>query len=81
MSDLSEYVSTLARAAKKASAGLRTLSAQAKNLALSSMAAAVDAGRAELVRAKAATSSAASRRGFPAPCWTGSPSPTSASTT
>ena len=54
MSDLQEYVVTLARAAKKASARLRTLSTDAKNKALASMAASVDSRRAQIMTANAA---------------------------
>jgi glutamate-5-semialdehyde dehydrogenase len=50
MSDLNEYIVTLARAAKKASVGLRTLSADAKNKALREIAVAIEARR-DAVRA------------------------------
>ncbi|MGA2478404.1 MAG: glutamate-5-semialdehyde dehydrogenase [Spirochaetia bacterium] len=54
MSELQQYIETLARAAKKASARLRTLSAEAKNAALASMAASVDSTRAQILKANAA---------------------------
>ena len=43
--DLKEYIECLARAAKKASVGLRSLSASDKNSALESIAQAIDAQR------------------------------------
>jgi glutamate-5-semialdehyde dehydrogenase len=54
MSELEQYIVTLAAAAKKASARLRTLSAGAKNAALLSMAAAVDSQRARIMKGNAA---------------------------
>jgi len=53
MGDIREYVTGIARAAKKASATLRTLSAEAKNAALASMAAAIDERRAAVIEANA----------------------------
>ena len=53
MGDIREYVMGMARAAKKASASLRTLSAEAKNAALASMAAAIDQRRAAIAAANA----------------------------
>jgi glutamate-5-semialdehyde dehydrogenase len=54
MSELEQYIVGIAAAAKKASARLRTLSADAKNGALASMAAAVDSQRARIMKANAA---------------------------
>jgi glutamate-5-semialdehyde dehydrogenase len=54
MSELQQYIETLARAAKSASARLRTLSAETKNAALASMAASVDSTRAQILAANAA---------------------------
>jgi glutamate-5-semialdehyde dehydrogenase len=45
MADLSEYIESMAAAAKTASAGLRLLSAERKNAALMAMARAIDADR------------------------------------
>jgi glutamate-5-semialdehyde dehydrogenase len=53
MSDLNQYIVSLARAAKKASVGLRTLSADAKNAALHAIAGAIDSRRAALRAANA----------------------------
>jgi len=53
MSDLKEYITGLAKAAKKASVGLRTLSANAKNAALESIAQAIDSRRVEVRAANA----------------------------
>jgi glutamate-5-semialdehyde dehydrogenase len=53
MGDLKEYITDIARAAKKASVGLRTLSADAKNGALAAIAASIDAHRAEIRAANA----------------------------
>jgi glutamate-5-semialdehyde dehydrogenase len=53
MSDLKSYIEGMARAAKTASAQLRTLSAEAKNRALLSMASSVDARRAAVMAANA----------------------------
>lgn len=53
MGDIREYVTGMARAAKKASASLRTLSAEAKNAALASMAAAIGQRRAAIAAANA----------------------------
>jgi glutamate-5-semialdehyde dehydrogenase len=53
MSDLNGYIVTLAKAAKKASVGLRTLSADAKNAALRAMAESIDAGRTAIRAANA----------------------------
>ena len=53
MSDLHGYIVTLARAAKKASVGLRTLSADAKNAALKAIAESIDARRAAIRAANA----------------------------
>jgi glutamate-5-semialdehyde dehydrogenase len=53
MSDLKEYIGGLARAAKKASVGLRSLSADAKNAALEAIAKAIDSRRAEVRAANA----------------------------
>jgi glutamate-5-semialdehyde dehydrogenase len=53
MGDIREYVTGMARAAKKASASLRTLSAEAKNAALAAMAAAIDQRRAAIAAANA----------------------------
>ncbi len=53
MSDLNDYIVSLARAAKKASIGLRTLSANAKNAALREIAASIDAHRAAIRTANA----------------------------
>ena len=50
MSDLEQYVTGLARAAQKASVGLRSLSASKKNAALQSVARAID-GRRDAIRA------------------------------
>ena len=54
MTDMREYIGAMALAAQKASVGLRTLSAAAKNAALASIAAAVDARRGEIAKANAA---------------------------
>jgi glutamate-5-semialdehyde dehydrogenase len=51
MGDIREYVTGMARSAKRAAATLRTLSAEAKNAALASMAAAIDERRAAVVEA------------------------------
>ncbi|MGA2975661.1 MAG: glutamate-5-semialdehyde dehydrogenase [Spirochaetia bacterium] len=48
MADLREYIEGMARAAKKASAGLRGLSAERKNAALLAVAEAIDASRPRL---------------------------------
>ena len=64
MSDLQEYVVTLARTAKKASARLRTLSTDAKNKALASMAASVDSRRAQIMTANAADLARGKKAGF-----------------
>ena len=53
MADLKEYVSGVARAAKKASASLRALSAETKNRAILAMAKAIDEGRNEIRDANA----------------------------
>ena len=53
MSDLNGYIVTLAKAAKKASVGLRTLSADAKNAALRAMAESIDARRTAIRAANA----------------------------
>ena len=53
MSDLKEYITDMARAAKKASVGLRTLNADAKNAALKAIAESIDARRAEIRAANA----------------------------
>jgi glutamate-5-semialdehyde dehydrogenase len=53
MSDLHGYIVTLARAAKKASVGLRILSADAKNAALKAIAESIDARRAAIRAANA----------------------------
>ena len=53
MSDLNAYIVTLARAAKKASIGLRTLNADAKNAALRAIAESIDARRAGIRAANA----------------------------
>jgi glutamate-5-semialdehyde dehydrogenase len=53
MNDLNDYITGLARAAKKASVGLRSLSASSKNAALESIARAIDAHRAEIKAANA----------------------------
>ncbi len=53
MGDIREYVTGMARAAKRASASLRTLSAEAKNAALASMAAAIGQRRAAIAAANA----------------------------
>ena len=53
MADLKDYIETLAEAARKASVGLRTLSADAKNAALMSMAQSIDARRAPIKGANA----------------------------
>ena len=53
MEDLRQYVTGMARAAKKASASLRTLSAAAKNAALAAMAAAIDERRPAIIAANA----------------------------
>ncbi|HET6452357.1 MAG TPA: gamma-glutamyl-phosphate reductase, partial [Spirochaetia bacterium] len=50
MSDLEQYVTGLARAAQKASIGLRSLSASKKNAALQSVARAID-DRRDAIRA------------------------------
>jgi glutamate-5-semialdehyde dehydrogenase len=48
MSDLNDYIVTLAKAAKKASVGLRTLSADTKNAALQAIAGSIEARRADI---------------------------------
>jgi glutamate-5-semialdehyde dehydrogenase len=48
MNDLNEYITGLAKAAKKASVGLRSLSAASKNAALEKIAQSIDAHRAEI---------------------------------
>src|SRR5271157_2262218 len=53
MSDLHDYIVTIARAARKASVGLRTLNAAAKNQALELVAQSIDARRAEIRAANA----------------------------
>ena len=53
MTDLKEYIVGMARSAKKASIGLRSLSADAKNAALAAMAASIDARRAVIKEANA----------------------------
>jgi glutamate-5-semialdehyde dehydrogenase len=53
MEDLRQYVTGMARAAKKASASLRTLSAAAKNAALAAMAASIDERRTAISEANA----------------------------
>ncbi len=53
MSDLKEYIGAMARAAKKASVGLRVLSADAKNAALGAIAASIDSRRAQIRGANA----------------------------
>ncbi len=53
MGDIREYVTGMARAAKNASASLRALSAEAKNAALASMAAAIGQRRAAIAAANA----------------------------
>ena len=53
MEDLRQYVTGMARAAKKASASLRTLSAAAKNTALAAMAKAIDERRPAIIAANA----------------------------
>jgi glutamate-5-semialdehyde dehydrogenase len=53
MADLRQYVDTMARAAKAASVGLRTLSAGAKNRALKAMASAIERERASIGEANA----------------------------
>jgi glutamate-5-semialdehyde dehydrogenase len=65
MSDLKEYVCTLARAAKKASIGLRVLSADAKNAALLAIAAAIEARRAAIKTANAVDVEKAAKAGLP----------------
>src|SRR5208337_1774507 len=50
MADLQHYIETLAAAARKASVGLRTLTASTKNAALAAMAQSLD-GRRELLAA------------------------------
>jgi glutamate-5-semialdehyde dehydrogenase len=51
MSDLRQYVQDMARAAKRAAATLRTLSAASKNAALAAMARAIDAQRKDIAAA------------------------------
>jgi glutamate-5-semialdehyde dehydrogenase len=51
MEDLRQYVTGMARAAKKASSSLRTLSASTKNAALAAMARAIDERRALVIEA------------------------------
>ena len=53
MEDLRQYVTGMARAAKKASASLRTLSAAVKNAALAAMAKAIDERRPAIIEANA----------------------------
>lgn len=53
MADLKEYVSGVARAAKKASVSLRTLSAERKNRAILAMASSIDQGRKDIREANA----------------------------
>ena len=54
MADLREMIPAMARAAKAASVGLRSLSTRDKNAALLAMAAAIDAARADIRSANAA---------------------------
>ena len=67
MGDIREYVTGIARAAKKASATLRTLSAEAKNAALASMAAAIDERRAAVIEANARDLSKGRKAGLSKP--------------
>jgi len=53
VADLKEYVSGIARAAKRASASLRALSAETKNRAILAMAKAIDEGREDIREANA----------------------------
>lgn len=53
MADLKEYVSGVARAAKKASVSLRALSAERKNRAILAMASSIDQGRKDIREANA----------------------------
>jgi glutamate-5-semialdehyde dehydrogenase len=53
MAELGDYIESMAAAAKKASAGLRLLSAERKNAALMSMAEAIDADRPRIREANA----------------------------
>ena len=64
MSDLKEYITGLAQAAKKASVGLRSLSADAKNAALESIAQAIDSHRAAVKAANAKDVERATRDGL-----------------
>ena len=75
MNDLNEYIVSLARAAKKASVGLRTLSADAKNDALKAMAECHRRPKRAAIRAANATGRRAGNedRTCPRPWWTGSP--------
>ncbi|MBE3071430.1 MAG: glutamate-5-semialdehyde dehydrogenase [Acidobacteria bacterium] len=67
MGDIREYVTGIARAAKKASATLRTLSTEAKNAALASMAAAIEERRAAVIEANARDLSRGRRAGLSKP--------------
>ncbi|HTO22629.1 MAG TPA: glutamate-5-semialdehyde dehydrogenase [Spirochaetia bacterium] len=63
--DLKEYIECLARAAKKASVGLRSLSANAKNEALEAVAQAIDSQRSAVRAANARDVERAARSGLP----------------
>jgi glutamate-5-semialdehyde dehydrogenase len=67
MGDIREYVTGIARAAKKASATLRTLSTEAKNAALASMAAAIEERRAAVIEANARDLSKGRKAGLSKP--------------
>jgi glutamate-5-semialdehyde dehydrogenase len=66
MSDLREYVDTMARAAKAASVGLRALSAGVKNAALVAMAAAIERDRPSIREANARDVEKGRAAGLPA---------------
>jgi len=64
-SDLQEYIQCLAREAKKASVGLRSLAASAKNSALESISQAIESRRAVVKAANARDVERAARSGLP----------------
>lgn len=66
MTSVKEYVASVARAAKKASVGLRGLSADAKNRALLAMAGSIEEGRETLREANARDLRTGKENGLPA---------------